>query len=909
MLRSMDSIMKRHSLFAAVGTGHLPGNAGLIALLRAEGYTVTPVFSPTTTPASAYKFSGTGRAWTDVVETQDGYSVRMPGAPSQVDAADGLVKMKIFLDLATSEGYYICHIALPGSPDATEKNKAMDNWTQGVIESVKGSSVKKKTITVNGVTGRQYLFSGSDRNNYRIDMLSNGPDLYMLMSTNKNLLNNAVDSFHNSFRLIGKTRMAWNRTELPGEYISLSVPGKLKKKTVYDADSTIERISWSGNDGAAGLNIYVSVSKAAAGYSFNNDSALVESIRSGLDEDEELHTKNRRLDNCNAIAYNYTSKKQLVKGIIIRRGNRSYNILGSAVDNEAGTAALDSFLASVKLLPFPAATYSMQVSPDGRFKAMAPAAFVITLDDADSTDVRNKGTHTVHYISRDKETLVDCDIYAQRLSPYYWTASDTASLHYWMENATVENDSLTDIKFYRKGTLSIGEVLSIGKKTMARERIKAILDGRTLYVLRCRTPEFAWGDKNIQSFYESFAILKPDNERIKTTPAALFADLHSTDSTRFKTAADRLGDVHFSKSDMPFLMQEIARPFALEQKTDGLDIRYRLINYMKDHLDEVPVSRMEQLYRDIPAGNDASRMQLLGVMAGMDDSVQAYRSVKKLMLELPPYDGFPSLLAMRLRMHRQLAKTLYPDWLRLAADSTNGDMVCGLANNLIDSGLLSVASLRSMLPVLTDAAKERRKQIQTYQFSYELIHLLARFDTKEAWDEIYKDQYLANLSYRYVAVRTIIENGKQPDPVILDTIAADRSYRLYLYNLLKEKNRQQDFPRRFMTQQYFAESTLDEYTEDEGFSVFKLVDERTVSYKGKKKRFFLYELKYEDTSTEKYLGIVGPYDLKTGNLEIGEDNATGWEELKDSSYINAVFMKLLLQAELPPEMKELKEED
>jgi uncharacterized protein len=39
----LNSIMKKESVFIAVGTGHLTGNMGLIALLKKEGYTVKPL--------------------------------------------------------------------------------------------------------------------------------------------------------------------------------------------------------------------------------------------------------------------------------------------------------------------------------------------------------------------------------------------------------------------------------------------------------------------------------------------------------------------------------------------------------------------------------------------------------------------------------------------------------------------------------------------------------------------------------------------------------------------------------------------------------------------------------------------------------------------------------------------------
>src|SRR5882757_10241458 len=43
---SIDSIVRRHSLFVGVGAAHLPGKRGVIELLRKKGYTLRPVTMP-----------------------------------------------------------------------------------------------------------------------------------------------------------------------------------------------------------------------------------------------------------------------------------------------------------------------------------------------------------------------------------------------------------------------------------------------------------------------------------------------------------------------------------------------------------------------------------------------------------------------------------------------------------------------------------------------------------------------------------------------------------------------------------------------------------------------------------------------------------------------------------------------
>jgi len=55
MVKNMDSIMKTGSLFSAIGAAHLPGPNGVIELLRAKGYKVTPVFGNYTEKGKAAK--------------------------------------------------------------------------------------------------------------------------------------------------------------------------------------------------------------------------------------------------------------------------------------------------------------------------------------------------------------------------------------------------------------------------------------------------------------------------------------------------------------------------------------------------------------------------------------------------------------------------------------------------------------------------------------------------------------------------------------------------------------------------------------------------------------------------------------------------------------------------------------
>ena len=55
MVKNMDSIMKTGSLFSAIGAAHLPGDKGVIELLRKKGYTVKPIFDAYTEKGKSAK--------------------------------------------------------------------------------------------------------------------------------------------------------------------------------------------------------------------------------------------------------------------------------------------------------------------------------------------------------------------------------------------------------------------------------------------------------------------------------------------------------------------------------------------------------------------------------------------------------------------------------------------------------------------------------------------------------------------------------------------------------------------------------------------------------------------------------------------------------------------------------------
>ena len=148
MVKSIDSLARKGSLFAAVGAAHLPGKKGIIEMLRKKGYTVTPVFG---------NYTDAGKAKKQEIEeyfvkptytkrsTQDGM-VTLPLYTSIIENGENLESP----DLAN--GGYINMKRLPLFDYLKKDNKPFNPKTLDSLfyENIPGKILDKKAYTQNG---------------------------------------------------------------------------------------------------------------------------------------------------------------------------------------------------------------------------------------------------------------------------------------------------------------------------------------------------------------------------------------------------------------------------------------------------------------------------------------------------------------------------------------------------------------------------------------------------------------------------------------------------------------------------------------------------------------------------------------------------------------------------------------
>lgn len=153
MANEIERITKTKSLFAAVGCAHLPGDTGVIDLLRRKGYTLTPVRDKVGSYAFDQKLNLEKNSYPINLKKFNSNSgeleFELPGAP--IIRSTGVNNEEIFYaDVSNGAYYVIKKLPYYGLITKTTQAKMLDNIDSALYENVPGDLTEKSRIMVNG---------------------------------------------------------------------------------------------------------------------------------------------------------------------------------------------------------------------------------------------------------------------------------------------------------------------------------------------------------------------------------------------------------------------------------------------------------------------------------------------------------------------------------------------------------------------------------------------------------------------------------------------------------------------------------------------------------------------------------------------------------------------------------------
>lgn len=252
MADNMNLIMKKQSLFTAIGAAHLPGEFGVISLLRKMGYTVKPVIS-SVSKKSIKSMNSFDEAHTPLVfQTQFSLdSTFKVDAPGKLFGVTGIDQMDSYLytDMVNGSYYMIKRIKTFGllrEQDVAYQTRRIDSL---LYESIPGKIIKKEAITANnGDPGFEIINKTrrGDLQHYRIYMSDKYIYIFKVAGLGDYVKTSDVDKFFRSITFKNeKNNESWTTYKPAFGGYEISIPANYNLIKPKDSNYQKEKITAS----------------------------------------------------------------------------------------------------------------------------------------------------------------------------------------------------------------------------------------------------------------------------------------------------------------------------------------------------------------------------------------------------------------------------------------------------------------------------------------------------------------------------------------------------------------------------------------------------------------------------------------------------------------------------------------
>ncbi|MEO5563333.1 MAG: TraB/GumN family protein [Chitinophagaceae bacterium] len=891
MAKRMDSLANIRSMFFTVGVAHLPGDSGVINLLKQRGFSVDPVFSSKTVDPIEYVSKLKTINWEKNGDDKKTYEVEMPGKASELLLLGGALKMKYYVDVTTltffMSGSYFAQ-------DSMDLNKQIDNVANNNGAKILG----RRMIERNGLKGIEAdVFSNEAY--FRMQYLLRGNIVYMLMAggQKKEVMETAdakkfFQSFTASKEMPVMPEKEWSTLTLKEKGINVMFPGKPKRNSKIEqkANGTNWKFTvYDYTDPLTGSYYVVQVRDILPGFHMTGDSSYFSFFRESFGSVIKSSIRNELTTFESFPAFICEGEENngvILKTILVNRGNRCYNIMVEGFNKPTSLADMDNFINSFHLSEYEESSWKKQSAEQGNFHSVVPSAF--ELKTKVDEDEESKEDDEIHYVSFNTSDCISYEVIKSKLSPYYSAANEKTFFEKLGESSKDEYDSIISKRIVTNGHLTGYEWVISMPDNHNLKKVRHLLNGDTLYTLIGYIPLQYFNKKSHQQFFDEFRITKEDlNPTIyKSKVRKLLTDLQSSDSATHVAAFTAFRTVTFSPADKELLQDALLKEY-MDDAESYHNSRDKIIDTLSSLMDSGTVAFVQTNFPLLTGRKELLKLPMLDLLSRYKTKY-SYAVLKELLVQHTPKEKGEYNLSYHLDDSLELTATLFPEILKLSNNNLFAPRVMSLTPELLDSNLISKEMLQPyerQFIYIADTTYERLSEKEELGSTYDykrMLHLMQQFNDTGSNRVLKKYLGLSDIYLKKIAAMALLKNKQAVDPKQIEKIAADKGYRVEFYEELSELNRTDIFPAAYRTQQSMAESDIfymsnDDDTEPEEI---KFIEARTALYKGKSSRFYLFKVKYSykdddgNNKDEVYLGVGGPYSTDFKNLKTDSEATT-----------------------------------
>lgn len=902
---SIDSLVKKHSLFVGVGAAHLPGSNGVIELLRKKGYKLRPIYmqdrdATAKEAVEKMKVPVTFKNFT----TDDGFvSVQMPGPLYRMPQTYRTINDNWqYADMDNGAYYMLTRVQTHAGLLNQNAGDVLQKTDSLLYENIPGRIISKKTIKRDGVSGFDIVnrTRRGDLQRYNIFVTPYEILIFKMSGINDYAGGTEADTFFNSihFNPPSASHPAFTSPQA-GFHINFPQLPHINKNT-YDADN-IDEWQFEANDSITG-NAYAVYKKTVTNLNFMEedtfDLSLAElSLKSSDIIDKEILRSFTKVEGFNALKMqfackngNYINAQAVLKGpdyYLIIQTSRKKNNIDAAFFNSFGFNTYQynaSTTYTDTLLDFTVQTPVKPVLDSSLVNLMYSVlhdASLLAKIQGESYWPKSK------YAMFKSDSTGESVLVSMYEYPKYYHVKDAAT--YWNKQLKPGNDE--DIYLYKKTAFTAcdscqGYKLYWRDTNTVRQIINyKVLSNNRLYNLYTISDTTGVESNFIKNFFSTFTVINKNTASIYSDKTNLFfEDLYSKDSLTKARARNAISNVYYGAGNIDKVVNFINNLNYGEE--DYFEMKQKFIAELGYINDSCCKDKIVHTLKDIyirTADTAYFQNEVLKALQHIETD-SSYAALKNLLLQDPPlfddYDEYGDFFE-NFEDSLQLTRTLFPEILQLTTIEDYKEPVIALLSELLDSGYIKANDYKDYFSkIYFDAKIEMKKQQnaeeklleqqsqQNYDDNDSVIKnsysknnyettdineyaalLLPFYDTVPALPKFFNRLLQSrDTSVQLETAVLLIKNNKPVPDSILMNIAAKDNYRSDLFKGLYEINRIDIFPSKYKQQDLMARSLLTGDSEKTKFFDIKPEGKTLANVNGKKGYvyFFKYKLQKDD---------------------------------------------------------------
>ena len=922
---SIDSIIKKETLFVAVGAAHLPGKRGVIEILRRKGYILRPVMMTDHDAEQRNRID----------------KIKVPVQMQEISSDDGFIGLKVpgqlfrrnelsfneswqYADMENGTYYTLSRIKIhPGQSGETPGwvSRKTDSL---LYENIPGRILEKKKITINGYNGLDITNKTrrGDIQRYQIIYTPQEVLVFKMSGNDEYVYGKEATEFFSSIHLKEIPATSWAAYQPASGGFQIEFP-QSPAVTGGRTDDNLDSRQYEATDVETG-DSYMVWQKNIHNYGFLEEdtldlSLMEESLKSSEIIDKEISRKFTKQDGHTSLDMQFSLKEGgVLKARALIRGAQYYLVTARSKDKKNN---FNRFFNSFHVTPF---RYQQAIAYTDRTMGFTVQTPVEPAIDKDLKEFLNRQLYSginlfnsERYQSRPftRNAYFKNDATGEAIQvsatsfPKYYYQPDTA--RFWeneLDWRRLKEDVVIGQKEFTAGKDSslIYRYTLTDTNTNRKIRCLAILKNNTLYRVNTLTDKVSEESNFIQTFFNSFSVLPAQDKMdvFSSKSAQFIQDLANPDTSTQKIARSAVGVVSWQPIDFSNLQKAFNQLKA--GSPDYLSTKTRLVQAIAGIRDTAGLKERIDWLKNIYVSNaDTSIYQNAAIQAlAQSRNKYAYDALKDILAQNPPiFDNTfeYQMLFRNLGDSLSLAAGLYPDLLQLIAFDDYKQPVIGLLAKLVDSNYIQGDSYAAQFPKLFFDAQVQARKLQsiterellrnqaeqeTNPLAYNnaqanignsanmllgnYLTLMMPFYEKNAQVNKFFTKLLQNGDVQakmLVAIQFIKNHQPVPD-TLLNYIASNDQYRSVLYDRLEKLQQLSLFPVAYKTQEAMSRSLM-----VNNRNYFRAVDIKTVGsqfVRTKRTSGYVYFFKFQVQKQGDWLmGISGiqPAEKDSVNLD------------------------------------------